>query len=161
MRLNLGVLDIAYAGANGKSGAQTTGDVAELLEQKYSVMETFFESRKEKISEWLAEAIADEIADLFAGKRPNSDPFMAAMQNTETEFRAFLDANEMAHLVAGLSEGEAAAFGPVSFTGAGNRGVNHRKKKPYAKENKARPAFVDTGLFQASFRSWISKTDTE
>jgi hypothetical protein len=34
-------------------------------------------------------------------------------------------------------------------------GVNHRKKHPYSSENEARPAFIDTGLYMASFRAMI------
>jgi hypothetical protein len=161
VKLNLGVLEVSYSDAHGKSGASDTGTVAEILEQRYHVMETFYESRKEKIAEWLAEAISDQIADIVSGGRPNRDPFYAAMQNIEAEFRAFLDANEMAHIVSSLSEAERDYFigSTGGFTGAGARGVNHRKKKPYSKDNAARPVFVDTSLYQQSFRSWPSGTE--
>jgi hypothetical protein len=38
---------------------------------------------------------------------------------------------------------------------AAQMGVNHRKKKPYSSKNEARPAFIDTGLYVASFRAMI------
>jgi hypothetical protein len=60
--------------------------------------------------------------------------------------------------VAGLSPELRSAMGPsANFSGAATAGVNHRKKKPYAKANPARPAFVDTGLYQSAFRAWVEK----
>ena len=158
MKLELGVLDVAYSGANGKSGTDTTGEVAEVLEAKYYVMETFFELRRDEIADWLAESVADEIENVMNGNRPNFTPTMAAEQKIEAEFRAFLDAGEMSKLVGSLSEGESAAFDwSKTFDSAGKRGVNHRKKAGVNKNNAARPAFIDTGLYQTSFRAWVER----
>jgi hypothetical protein len=44
----------------------------------------------------------------------------------------------------------------ITLSAAADAGVNHRKKRPYAKRD-ARPAFVDTGLFVSSFRAWMKK----
>jgi len=158
--LALGVLDVAYSDANG-GGAKTTGDVAQILEGRYAVIETFYESRKDKIAEWMAEAISDEIDHIVNGRRPNREPLAGAMEQIEAEFRAFLDANEMAHLVAGFTDYERDYFISKTggFTGAASRGVNHRLKNPYSSENPARVAFVDTGLYQQSFRAWTVRSE--
>lgn len=159
MNLVFGVLDVAYGGARGSNGATTTKDVATILEDRYHVMETFYASRQEKIGEWLAESVADAIDSVVNGEAAsNSTPTFAGEQNIEAAFRAFLSANEMASIVAGLTESERNYFlgSTGGFTGAASAGVNHRKKHPFSKKNKARPAFIDTGLYQSSFRAWIA-----
>ncbi len=184
MKLVMGVVDVAYSDANS-GGATTTGEVAQILEDKYHVMETFLVTREEKIAEWLADSMGNAIADLVSGGRPNRDPFHDAMKDIEAEFRSFLDANEMAHLVAGLSEGESAAFDwSRTFNSAANQGVSHRfkdvnnraikggkllsaamagklGKRTQARARGPRPAFIDTGLYQASFIAWVEAPPKE
>lgn len=157
MKLVLGVLDVAYSDASA-GGATTTGEVATILEDRYHVMTTFYDSRQEKIADWLAGSVADAIENLVATGR-NVAPTFEAEQQIETEFREFLSRNEMASMLATLTPSELAYFTDSTggFTGAASRGVNHRMKHPYAKANKARPAFIDTGLYQASFRAWIEE----
>lgn len=157
VKLVLGVLDVAYSDASD-NGATTTGDVAQLLEQRYAVMATFYESRKDKINDWLAGSVANAIETLVE-TGSNVMPTFEAEQKIEAEFRAFLSANEMSHMVAALSPAELQYFmdSTGGFMGAANRGVSHRFKQPYSSKNKARPAFIDTGLYQASFRAWIEE----
>lgn len=168
--LHLGVLDVAYSTAHtgdpGKNDTTTTFEVAEKLEEKYHVMQTFFDSRKQKIADYLAESVANSINDLIRGRQieaissatfenkfhgikvnyERSSLTYGADQRIETEFRRFIFANEMQKMAIGTTGA------PVSM--AALRGVNHRFKRPYAKRNKARPAFVDTGLYVNSFRAW-------
>lgn len=157
--LVFGVLEVAYSDAhnpnNPKAGVTTTGDVAEILEKRYHVMQTFFDLRKGRIAEYIADGMATAIQNLVAG-RPTigsaerlgtGNAMYDAAQRIEHEFRSFLDANEMQKISIAL-------YGtPVSAAAA--RGVNHRKKRPYVKKNRARPAFVDTGLYRASFRALV------
>ena len=143
----------AYSDAH--SGAKTTGEVAEILEKRFGVMETFYVARQEQIGNMLAESVVNAIETLVTTGR-HVNPTFGGAQKIEAEFRAFLDKNEMAKLVAGLSEGERAALSGT-FDGAGKSGVSHRKKHPYAAKNKSRPAFVDTGLFRSAFRAWLSE----
>ena len=144
-RLILGVNDVAYSDASG-NGATTTGHVAEILEDRYHVMQTFYDVRKGRIAEFLAEAYGSALQDLFAGRK-GGKPAYDAGQRIEAEFRSFLDANEMQRLAL-----VATGF-PISL--AAVAGVNHRKKHPYAQKNRARPAFIDTGLYRASFRAQL------
>lgn len=156
VKLNLGVLEVAYSDA--QSGAKTTGDVAEILEAKYHVMETFYEAKKDKIDAILTDALGDMIADKFTGSM-GGNSFIDAAEQIERLFRDFLDAGEMRHILDQMSESERAYYidSTGGFSGAGSRGVNHRKKRPYSSKNKPRPAFIDSGLYQASFRAWFSK----
>ena len=110
MRLHLGVLDVPYKqGSN--SSPETTGDVAEILENRYHPIEIFYEEHA----------------------------------NIETRFRHFLSQKEMDSL--GV---------PGVPTKAALAGVSHRFKHPYAKRA-PRPSFIDTGLYEASFRAWVEK----
>ncbi len=156
MDLVLGVLDVAYSDASA-GGATTTGEVAQILEDRYHVMMTFYESRKEKIDGWLAQSVANAIETMVSSGRHVSLTFDAE-QMIEAEFRAFLSANEMGRL-SFLTEAERDYYltHAPTFTGAANAGVSHRLKHPYAKKNKPRPVFIDTGLYQASFRAWTKE----
>ena len=151
MRLVLGVLDIRYSDANAAGGSTTTGDVAEALEERYQVMRTFAIRRSEKIGSMLADSMANAILDLANGKPVDTAaPTFEGEQQIEAEFRSFIYGNEMAISYAAQTGGEA-------LTKAAAAGVNSRKKRPYSKKNKPRPAFVDTGLYVSSFRAWVEK----
>ena len=151
-KLMLGVVDVAYS---DKDGAATTGDVAGYLEDEYHVMRTFLEVYEDKIGEFLADAMAGEIESLAQGKpvavfgkgidTALGDRVISGQSvngKIEEAFRDFLDAGEWRQISGQKIE-------------AADQGVNHRKKQPYASNNKARAAFVDTGLYQASFRAWL------
>jgi hypothetical protein len=146
----LGVVDVAYSQkeANGTTKRTTTGDVAEILEKTYAVMQTFFEVREVKIAGFLADSIANAIQDRVSGRRGGS-PTVEAEQKIEAEFRAFLDANEMQNRMLAMG-------GDQLISMAALRGVSHRKKHPYAKANPSRPMFIDSGLFRISFRAVVN-----
>jgi len=140
VKLLLGVNEVTYSDA-GK--ATTTGQVAEYLENDYHVMRTFVELNEDYVGEQLANAVAGEIESVAQGKPPSLD-FTGPMNRIEERFRDYLDRGEWR----GVS-GQTVA--------AADAGVSHRKKNSHAKKNKARTAFVDTGLYQASFRAWLEE----
>jgi len=167
--LNLGVLEVAYSTAHtgdmAKNSQTTTFEVAQRLEEKYKIMQTFYVLRKEKIAQFLADDMAHSLQDMMNGKRIGASKSATftnkfhgikegystnslsygADQRIETEFRSFIFSNEMNTLSKAVGLGEISA--------AAAAGVRHRKKNPYKKRD-ARPAFVDTGLYVASFRAW-------
>jgi hypothetical protein len=151
-RLMLGVVDVAYS---GEDGAKTTGEVAGYLEDEYHIMRTFLEVYEDRIGEFLADAMAGEIESLAQGKpvvifgkdvdtQLGDRVISGASVNGKIEesFRDYLDAREWEALSGQKVE-------------AADSGVTQRKKRSNANSNPARPAFVDTGLFQASFRAWL------
>ncbi|WP_431290403.1 hypothetical protein [Burkholderia cepacia] len=142
LTLHLGVIDVAYTGAGAKPGV-TTGDVATFIEDEYHVMRIFLEMYEEEIGELLANEVAGEIESLAQGKPVRGLALDVSTGKIGELFRDFLDAREWKS-----ASGQAIA--------AADEGVNHRKKRPYAAENPARAEFVDTGLYQASFRAWIT-----
>jgi hypothetical protein len=142
--LHLGCVDLPYAnaprakGSKASTGTQTTGDVAEWLEEEYHVMEVFYELHKEQIASSLERSVTVAFEGLLSGRAVA--PFASAESKIASMFRKMLDSGEL--------EGAA--------EGAAQRGVNHRLKHPYAKRG-PRPSFIDTGLYQLSMRAWVDQ----
>jgi hypothetical protein len=131
------------------SNVNSTGDVAVILEEKYHIFETFAEVLGfDVIASSLEHSLDDAIKDIQAGAPEKGlSVTLAAEQELETAFRIFIDQQEM--------DGTGTAGLPVP-TKAALRGVNHRFLHPYAKGNPARPSFRDTGLYEASFKAWMT-----
>lgn len=151
--LHLGVLDIPYneapeAGAEKVvSGTQTTGDVAGWLENRYDIMQTFFDNHAQQIADDLTNSLAGALETILMGGPRSPNPFASGTEKVETAFRKFLDDEEM--------NGHTRLYDGKTYpvpTGAATRGVNHRLK---IKRGPPRASFIDTGLYQSSFRAWI------
>jgi hypothetical protein len=136
MKLHLGVIDVPYT-----DGPQTTGDVAEILEEKYGVMGFFYELHGNQVADALADSLEGAMENLMAGAPVGSvNPFRSAESNIETMFRLFLDAKEMDGKASGVP------------TGAALMGKSKRLKRTHGEP---RPSFVDSGLYQTSFKCWV------
>ena len=129
---------------NGPSGSETTGDVAEILEDQYTVMECFWTKHGDEIKALMEDDMVASLQAMMDGNPVGDVPFAEAMSRAERLFADFLNTSEMLEVL-----------GSGPGTGAARRGVNHRFKHPYAKGNPSRPPFIDTGLYQASFRAWV------
>lgn len=127
------------------AATKTTGDVAEILEEKYGILDTFAEVKLPKIAQALEESIAGELETLMMGGRPAGNPFASAESSITTLMKSFISSGEAEH---------------VGITGtptqAALNGVNHRLKHPYAKANPRRPSFMDTTLYWQSLIAWFS-----
>lgn len=155
LHLKLGVLDLPYADAASYKEVKqrkpkhmsslTTGDVAEILEDQYHVMEVFFELHGQEIADKLAEGMTDTIESLELGAPPGLDPYGDAMQWADQRFREFIRDREMERL--GI---------PGVPTKAAMEGYSKRFKQPY-KKRKSRPSFYDTGLFVGAFKAWMEE----
>lgn len=161
--LHLGVIDIPYVDnsepksrkKSGRPGPHkahvkkyknlTTGDVAEILEDKYHVIEHFYENNEEKIAERLENSLAGALESILMGAPLSISAFGMATSAIEDRFKDFLSLKEL----------DALGY-PGIPTLASLEGVSHRFKNPYAKRP-PRPSFIDTGLYQASFKSWVDK----
>lgn len=130
----------------------TTGDVAQILEARYGIMGMFYLLRGDDIQHAIEELFKDRLEALQLGQPPGQFP--AHLDDVEQSFRNFLDTRQM--------DGRA----PGVPTQASLNGVNHRLKHPYRRyiyrrgrrtnrRAPSRPSFIDTGLYQASFRAWI------
>ena len=129
----MGVIDVPY-----KNGGKTTGDVAEILEAKYHIMELFFQEHSDDVISTLVKSYADALADLIGGAPPAS-PSQDGTNDIRTMFNRFIDARQLDGIEPGVP------------TQASLDGVNHSFKHPYAKGNPTRPSFRDTGQYRDSF----------
>jgi hypothetical protein len=144
-QINLGVLDVPYV-----EGGNTTGDVAEILEAHYGIMQLFAEELHSKeLQEGIENALQDRL-DNYIMQVPGFEDLSSlfpegSLSSVEEVFRRMLDQREL--------DGRA----PGVPTEASLRGVNHRLLHPYAKSNPPRVSFVDTGQYQANVRVWITE----
>lgn len=139
MKLHLGVIDIPYGDED--SGDATTGDVAEELEIRYEIMKVFFDMYQEQIAELLANSVSGQLENILAGAPPGSDPTLEAMSEVHSLFSAFLESMKMNGY-------------PGVPTQASLDGVSKRFKRKFGPP---RPSFIDSGLYMASMRAWISE----
>ena len=157
LKLHLGITDIPYSQAlaqqsSGKraishaTSSTTTGDVAEYLEARYSIMHHFWELHGHEAAEAITEIMQGKLESLMMGG-PASDELFSDSDFAPVEqmFRDMLDNKELDGKVNGVP------------TLASLAGVNHRLRHPYSSSNPVRPSFVDSGLYQASFKAWISE----
>ena len=136
--LFLGVIDVPYLDAEGK----TTGDVAEILEKKYHVMEIFAETHGQQIADHLAEGMGGALESLMMGGPTDLTKAMGgATSKIADDMKQFIASGEM----------ETLGY-PGVPTKAALAGVNHRLKK---KRGPRRVSFVDTGQYQASMTDWV------
>lgn len=132
----------------------TTGDVAEILERKYHVMEVFAELHLDDvIAPALADSMAGALETLLQGGPPSPNPFGTGEGKIDEAFRSFLENGEIEQI--GIPGIPTAASGRTEKR---QGGVNHRLKHPFAKDNPARPSFIDTGTYQNSFKAWVTDT---
>jgi len=153
LTLHLGVTEIPYANnpqlsakqrKKSKASTQTTGDVAEILEAEYHIMQIFFNLHDKGIAKDLESSLEGALENLLAGAPLGGNAFAEAESEIEQRFKNFLTNREM----------ETLGY-PGVPTQAALEGVNHRLKHPYKKSNPRRPSFIDTGLYESSFKAWV------
>jgi len=164
LTLHLGVIDQLYAtppssnahkATKGKKrrarrkrgkgrGIVSTGDVAGWLEERYGVMQHFFDAHSQDIADALASDVAGSLENLLAGG-PGQLSLATATGAIEAMFKKAISEREFDRL--GI---------PGVPTQAAMSGVNHRLKRPYVKRA-PRPSFRDSGLYMASFRAWVEE----
>lgn len=159
MKLHLGVSDIPYGGSQAAArprrgapppahpaGRTTTGDIAQILEARYGVMDKFMELHGQEVADAVAGAMQDRLETLLMGgpAPPDGASLLpeGSLGEVEQLFRKMLDDRELDGRVAGVP------------TQAAQRGVSHRMQNPYARRG-ARPSFIDTGQYQATMRAWV------
>lgn len=176
MKLNLGVLDVAYSDA-GSGGATTTGEVAQILESQYGVMQVFYNENAAKIAQWLADDMTASINKLIKSgraidlaKRPSQARHMlhgaertvageqsgsytyGADQKIENEFRDYIHSSKYARMtISSITANPVIRSGGVRAAA----GYSKRFKNPNA-PRPSRPMFVDTGLYVSTFRVWTT-----
>lgn len=158
--LHLGVIDMPYTSYDGgkkaanpkrrgkkpikpsraKPRTVTTAQVAGWLEDRYHVMEVFYESDG-GVVDLLRESMEDAMENLLMGAPVGASPFLEATTEIQSRFKQFISNRTMEML--GI---------PGVPTQAAIMGVNSRLKK---RRGPRRPSFRDTGLYQSSFMAWV------
>lgn len=166
MILHLGEVEISYSGSSyaaapkgkrigharrGKitaprapSNQQTTGDIAELLEAKYHLFETFIDLHEDVVVDAMEQSVEGALQNLLAGGPGTLSVTAEAESAIEARFKMFLSNREMD-----------ATGTPGVPTKAARMGVSHRLLHPYARRA-SRPSFVDTGLLQTNMKAWTT-----
>lgn len=140
--LHLGVADMPYGGSEEGT---TTGEVAAILEERYQVIETFYDRHGDAVADALRDAMAGALESRLSGA-PVNNPFAGGETRIEEMFRKYLSDREVEQPARGIR--------PYTIpTMAAVLGVSHRFKGK--KSGGRRPSFVDTGLYQSSFRAWV------
>ena len=162
MRLLLGVNDIPYAQAlsteqrrverwrQGKRPWQriastvTTGDVAEILESRYGIMQFFWDTHGQEVADQIVDTLEGRIETMMMRGDIFDQGGDIDLSVVEEMFRTMLDNKELDGRVSGVP------------TAAAQAGVSHRMMRPNLHRS-ARPSFIDTGLYQASFRAVLEE----
>lgn len=162
LKLHLGINDVPYSRSYAPQRTRvggtlrparppagdnrmSTGDVAEILEARYGIMQFFWDRYGDEIREVIADALRGRMENQLMGA-PTTDELLpvGSLSKVEEMFRSFLDNREMDGRVAGVP------------TGAARMGVSHRMLHPYARRAE-RPSFIDTGQYSTHFRAFVTE----
>lgn len=139
MILNLGVIDLPYAGAE----AISTVEVAKILEEKYGVMKIFADLHADDIAKSLEESLAGALDNVLMGQEV-SNPFAEAESEIGELFKFEF-----------LEKGEAEGIAPNTPTQAAIDRASLRFKSKKAPS--PRPSFIDTSTYENSFIAWVEE----
>lgn len=153
--LVLGVVDTPYTHTPTKApkkpgkkprlargGTQTTGDVAEILEAKYHVMELFVEAHHDDILEAMHKSLEGVSEDILIGAPiAGLNPYAGAEAEIKKLFAKFLESQEI--------EGMGVPGVP---TKAALDGISPRFKSG---RGPRRPSFIASALYETDFIAWF------
>ncbi len=118
-------------------------EVAKELEDKYKIVETFYDMEEDFIVSLIEDVMADEIEEIMTMGVPSKKGISSSdTDKIEKKFRQSLTSQAYDGVIPGVP------------TLASQRGVSHLRQHPYAGRG-SRPSFVDTGLYMRSFKAWV------
>lgn len=156
MKLHLGVNDVPEI----QEGA-TTYSVGQDLERRYGIFSMFYNTYEDFIVENIEQDIAKATQNIMQGN-PVIDPFSKTNQEISTKMHDFITSREVEQVAAGLGEfgipTQAALDGVTTRTTTGKTVKRVRKGQKYVTKATGvrRASFVDSGIFVASLKGWIS-----
>jgi len=149
--LHLGVIDVPEPEGN------TTYGVATELEEKYELFSVFARVYENKIVNGLTESMAGALETMMQGGKVK-DPFADATSEIDCYFKHFLSSQEAEQ------QGIPGTPTKAALEGKSIRFKGRLTAKGYVKGKRAgftrvtgirRPSFIDSGVLQASFKSWV------
>lgn len=129
----------ARAAVRGYGRGKTTSQVADELERKYHIVETFRQARSKEINQIVEKAASRAIRRAPFKKTPEITYTQKDCKAIQDMFRTFLLQREMDGRVPGVP------------TQRSLRGVSHKEINPFARRA-SRPSFIDTGTYMDAFR---------
>jgi hypothetical protein len=117
---------------------KTSGQVAEEIEKKYGVVEVFYSLEEDFVIKNFEESYGNSL-DL--GMWGQSWDVVWDPSALEGKFRRSLSQRRFDGMIKGVP------------TKAAQGGVSHLRRKPFD-QRAPRPSFINTGLYQRSFRVW-------
>jgi hypothetical protein len=144
MKVEFGVEDVVYF----IDGERTSGEVAAGLEKDYGIMQAFFDMYGQTTADNLAQAMVGE----FETGKFNFDP-----KFTQADFHDFLSYQQVESVGIPGVPTERALKGRYTKGKLTKQARKIRGKRAPVEEGSRRPSFIDTGLYQASFRAWVEK----
>ena len=151
MILHLGVIDVP------EPEGGTTYEVATALEAKYGLFTSFAKVNERKIVDNLTQSMAGALETVMQGGRV-SNPFADATGEIEVLFKDFLSSQDAEKQgIAGVPTQAALEGRSIRFKGRSSakdyvKGKRAGTKRVYGPR---RPSFIDSGVMQASFKSWV------
>jgi hypothetical protein len=129
---------------------KTTKEVAADLEARYKIIETFWDMEEDTFVEILEDKFSDVIEEVMKlGGQTGKIGFTSKeTDKIEDKFRRALSSRRFDGVIPGVP------------TTAAQRGVSHLLKQPYARRP-PRPSFIDTGMYQRSFRAWVEDVEED
>jgi hypothetical protein len=132
---------LAKKQSRGADSKMTAKDVADILEDKYNIIEVFAQLYEDEIMEPMINKFHDIVLKTLSGEyKSSTDKIIQNMRpktrEIESLFRNFLSMEEM--------NGRTGIPTEAARTGKGRR------------TRRSGPSFVDTGIYRAAFRAWIA-----
>jgi hypothetical protein len=127
---------------------KTTAEVAAELEAKYKIVETFWELEEDNFVEMIEDAFVEDIENVMQMSEVKKATGVSVKETDkiEAKFKQNLSSRRYDGMISGVP------------TLAAQKGVSHLRQHPYAKRG-SRPSFIDTGMYQRSFRAWIEDVE--
>lgn len=139
----------------------TTGSVGTQLEENYGLFSAFYNHEKDEITELIGEDVNNAIASLIGGNGLPKSIFGDSTSTIDHLFKDFLSTQEAERVLApgvnGLPVPTKAALMGKSLRLKGGKKLR-KVKKGQEYENiygARRPSFIDSGVLEASFKSWV------
>lgn len=140
--VHFGVVDIPY----GKAGTETTGEVAEKLEEKYGVLGFFATANIGTIQEIAKQRIIDQHKGIAAN---------GELGNVAEDFRRAIDERFFDGKIPGVAT--QASKDRLNNTRRKKKNIKRKRKTKDNSDSdeKKGVSFVDTGHYQNSIKVWI------
>ncbi len=115
-------------------------------------MAIFAAQQSTQIANHLAQSMADAVEASMQGA-PITNPYAEGTDQIQEAFRKFLDQNGTGVITKASKQGVSGRFM--------DKDNKKGERLPMNEEGQVRPSFIDSGLYQNSFRAWVDDSDAD